>query len=157
MRRKMLKALSLVLGGLICTNAHGQSDDPRAEEYGIPAPEPPPVLPEYGILEPVPLEPPTAPPPPVVVQGVVVRQADGKPIPGIKVTLGEAAMQTDAEGRFSFTLPGPGEPGAEIEICAEDVDGAEGGGRFKSGLGGFTLTEAGEAPADDVVIDLPRK
>ena len=157
MRRKMLKALSLVLGGLICTNAQGQSDDPLAEEYGIPVPERPLPLPEYGAPEPDPLVPPTPPTPPVVVHGVVVRQADGVPIPGIQVTLAEAAVQTDAEGRFSFTLPAPGEPGTEIELAAEDVDGAAGGGRFKSGQASVTLTDEGQAPADDAVIELPRK
>lgn len=159
MRRKMIKALSLVLGGLVSTAVRAQDPSPEATEYGIPMPEvglePPMAEPEYGIQEPVFLEPP--PPPPVLIQGAVVRKADGVPIPGVKVRLGDREALTSADGRFSFALPGPGEPGDELELSAEDVDGAEGGGRFKTGATEITLTDGGQAPAGDAVIELIRK
>ncbi len=134
MRRKMLKTLSIVLGSMVATSAHAQSPEDVACEYGVVPYEPEPIyepepVPLYGIEEPV---YPPAPTPGLVINGVVQQAGTGTPLAGIQVSYGGMELISDADGRFSFSLPVLDESDAELVFEATDIDGKDGGGKHKS-------------------------
>jgi hypothetical protein len=132
MRRKLLKALSLVLGATIAGAAQAQDvSDDVACEYGVvpfePIPEPEPV-PLYGIEEPTFFPPPSPGP---SVRGVVQQAGTGLPLEGVRVSLGDQVVTTGPDGRFDFAVPlVPGET-TKLVFRAEDLDGEEHGGEHK--------------------------
>jgi hypothetical protein len=128
MRRKLLKALSLVLGATIAGSAHAQDvDGDVACEYGVvpyePIYEPEPV-PLYGIEEPDFIRG-------LAVNGIVQQAGTGLPLVGIQVSMGDEVLTTGPDGRFSFTVPTiPGDT-VKLVFQAQDIDGGEGGGKHK--------------------------
>ncbi len=132
MRRKLLKALSLLLGGMVSTGASADEVDPRAVEYGIPpmdvatpivAPEPLPIRePMYGIpaIEYVPL------------RGRVVRAKNGKPLRGIQVSMAGVQTLTDADGAFHLESSLPRDAlDAAPTLEVQDIDGRRNRGRYQ--------------------------
>ncbi len=147
MRRKLLKALSIMLGTMVTSSAQAQDMDDIACEYGVvpyePMPEPEPV-PLYGIEEPVYLPDPA--PAGLVVTGVVQQAGTGQPLEGIRVTLGDMELRTGADGRFSFSLPATVEPQAELVFEARDIDGNDHGGKHKDATLSVQLVDGALSP-----------
>ena len=129
MRRKMLKALSLMLGTMVSTSAQAQDHDDVACEYGVmpyePIMEPEPV-PLYGIEEPVYLPEPA----PLVVSGRVLKTGTDQPIEGIRLSMGEQTVLSDPDGRFAFSTVAP-VGSATWDLLAEDIDGKDHGGKHR--------------------------
>jgi hypothetical protein len=146
MRRKLLKALSLMLGTVVASSAHAQDMDDVVCEYGVmpyePIPEPEPV-PPYGIEEPIYLPDPA---PGLVVNGVVQQAVTGQPLEGIRVSYGAMELLTGADGRFSFTLPATEQPLTELVFEATDIDGKDHGGKHKGAKVEVELVDGALSP-----------
>ncbi len=162
MRRKMLKALSVVLGAMVSTAAQAQSPEDVACEYGVPPMEPEPLqipepepVPLYGIEEPG--------PPPLMgqpVKGQVLQAVTGTPLQGVQVTLDDQVILTDADGRFVFTLPMVVDDEVVLEFEAKDIDGKDGGGKHKTAKAEVKLVD-GALPQmieeQGLVLELTKK
>jgi hypothetical protein len=151
-RRKFLKALSLVLGAAISPTVGAQENDPRACEYGIPpmniepevAPEPLPPPPVYGIPPIVPIE----------LRGQVISAGRGKPIRGVRVSGGGQQVFTDRDGVFDLRTHIREEQLGNTECFpVEDVDGRRNRGRFVDTELCLELGELGSSP----VVELERE
>ena len=157
MRRKMLKALSLLLGGLVSTNASAQDHDPRSVEYGVP-PMDEPVL-----VEPEPLPVPVYGIPAIViarVRGRVLRAKNGKPLGGIQVSFAGAQQLTDKNGEFILDASLPeGALETPQVLVFEDIDGCKNRGRFQGKTVELDLGPSGLSPIPEtgLVVELERQ
>lgn len=144
MRRKLLKALSLMLGTMVSTSAGAQEAEDVACEYGVvpyePIMEPEPV-PLYGIEEPIYLPEPT----PLIVSGRVLRTGTEDPIEGIRVSMGKQTVLTDSDGRFTFSTIAP-EGNATWDLLAEDIDGKDHGGKHHPAKLEVTIADGALTP-----------
>ncbi len=161
MRRRMMKALSLVLAAAMAGPAQAQDPDDVACEYGVvpyePIPEPEPV-PMYGVEEPIYLPEPSVPG--LVINGVVRQQGTDQPLEGIQVTLGELTLLTDPDGRFGFTLPVTDEPPSELSLRAKDIDGHDKGGKHRSASLSIPLEDGALSPMlaeQGIVVEMKRR
>ena len=158
MRRKMLKALSLLLGGLVSTNASAQDHDPRAVEYGVPPMNEP--VPE---IEPDPLPVPVYGIPAIEmvrVRGRVVRAKNGKPLGGVQVSFAGARQLTDDNGEFIVDASFPeGALDTPQTLVFEDIDGRKNRGRFLGKTVELDLGPSGLSPIPEtgLVVELERQ
>ena len=144
MRRKMLKALSVTLGALLCGSAHAQDMDDIVLEYGVePPPEPifvEPVM-EYGSY-------------PVEFRrgwfdltGRVVLAGTETPIQGIRLSFQGQTAWSLSDGTFSFTVVAP-DGSAQLELLAEDTDGRKHGGKHRASKLTVQIVDGALSPAD---------
>lgn len=146
MRRRIFKALSIMLGTMVASSAHAQNMDDVVCEYGVmpyePIPEPEPV-PLYGIEEPIYLPEPV---PGLVVSGVVQQAGTGQPLEGIRVRCGTIELHSGADGRFSISLPATEQPLTELVVEAADIDGKDHGGKHKDATVKVDLVDGALSP-----------
>ena len=153
MRRRAYRALSALLGAVVCGTAAAQSEPTSPDEHAL----------DYGI-EPYehnaltqPPEPPQESPWWRVIRGTVRSSETGEPIQGIYVRAAEARARSARNGAFVLRFREAAQSGSELVIQLRDVDGRAQGGEHQEGRVKLLVTEQGlepAIPAGGLVVEL---